>query len=165
MGKENHMKKPIAQQVWELTEPTAASLGYTLWDVEYVKEGADWILRFTIDRPGALSGEAPGISIDDCETFHRAIDPLLDEADPIEGAYMLEVSSPGVERTLTRDEHYAACTGLEVTAKCFTAVNGARVFQGKLAGLIEDHVVLETEAGEVKLQKKVVSKVETVFEW
>ena len=133
--------------------------------MEYVKEGADWILRLTIDKPGALSGEVPGISIDDCETFHRAIDPILDEADPIEGAYMLEVSSPGVERTLSRDEHYAACAGLEVIAKCFTAVNGSRVFQGKLIGLVEDHVVIETEAGEVKLPKKVVSKVETVFAW
>ena len=159
------MKKPIAQQVWELTEPTAASLGYTLWDVEYVKEGADWILRLTIDKPGALSGEVPGISIDDCEVFHRAIDPLLDEADPIEGAYTLEVSSPGVERVLNRPEHFEACAGLEVIARCFTAVNGARVFQGKLVGLADDQVILETEAGEVKLPKKAVSKVETVFEW
>ena len=159
------MKKPIAQQVWELTEPTAHALGYTLWDVEYVKEGADWILRLTLDKPGALSGEAPGISIDDCETFHRAIDPLLDEADPIEGAYTLEVSSPGVERTLSRDEHFEACRGLEVIARCFTAVNGARVFQGNLIGLIDDHVVIETEAGEARLPKKAVSKVETVFAW
>ena len=159
------MKKPIAQQVWELTEPTAASLGYTLWDVEYVKEGADWILRLTLDKPGALSGEAPGISIDDCEKFHRAIDPLLDEADPIEGAYMLEVSSPGVERVLTRPEHFDACAGLEVIARCFTAVNGSRVFQGKLTGLVDDHVVVETEAGPVQLPRKAVSKVETVFTW
>lgn len=159
------MKKPIAQQVWELTEPTATSLGYSLWDVEYVKEGADWVLRLTIDKPGALSGEVPGISIDDCETFHRAIDPILDEADPIEGSYLLEVSSPGVERLLTRDEHYTACTGLKVVAKCFTAVNGSRVFEGTLTGLIDGEVVLETEAGEVRLPKKVVSKVETVFDW
>jgi len=159
------MKKPIAQQVWELTEPTAGALGYTLWAVEYVKEGADWILRLTIDKPGALSGEVPGISIDDCETFHRAIDPLLDEADPIEGSYTLEVSSPGVERTLTRPEHFEACRGLEVIARCFTAVNGARIFQGKLAGLEEDSLILETEAGPVTLPKKAVSKVETVYAW
>lgn len=159
------MKKSIAQQVWELTEPTATSLGYSLWDVEYVKEGADWVLRLTIDKPGALSGDVPGISIDDCETFHRAIDPILDEADPIEGSYLLEVSSPGVERLLTRDEHYAACTGLKVVAKCFTAVNGSRVFEGTLTGLIDGEVVIETETGEVRLPKKVVSKVETVFDW
>ncbi len=159
------MKKPIAQLVWELTEPTAHSLGLTLWDVEYVKEGADWILRITLDKPGALTGENEGISIDDCETFHRTIDPLLDEADPIEGSYMLEVSSPGVERVLSRPEHFEACRGLEVIARCFTPVNGARVFQGKLIGLVEDQLKLETEAGEVSLPKKAVSKVETVFHW
>lgn len=159
------MKKPIAQQVWELTEPTAISLGYSLWDVEYVKEGADWVLRLTIDKPGALSGDVPGISIDDCETFHRAIDPILDEADPIEGSYLLEVSSPGVERLLTREEHYAACMGLQVVAKCFTAVNGSRIFEGTLKGLIDGEVVIETEAGEVHLPRKVVSKAETVFDW
>jgi len=163
--KEQNMKKPIAQQVWELTEPTAISLGYTLWDVEYVKEGADWILRLTIDKPGALSGEVPGISIDDCEIFHRAIDPLLDEADPIEGAYTLEVSSPGVERVLSRPEHFEACAGLEVIARCFTAVNGARVFQGKLVGMADDSIVITTEAGNVSLPRKAVSKVETVFAW
>jgi len=159
------MKKPIAQQVWELTEPTAASLGFTLWDVEYVKEGTDWVLRLTLDKPGALSGEAPGISIDDCEVFHRAIDPILDEADPIEGSYMLEVSSPGVERVLTRPEHFEACTGLEVIARCFTAVNGSRVFQGKLAGMKDDMILIETEAGTAELPRKAVSKVETVFAW
>ena len=159
------MKKPIAQQVWELTEPTAASLGFTLWDVEYVKEGADWVLRLTLDKPGALSGEVPGISIDDCEVFHRAIAPILDEADPIEGSYMLEVSSPGVERVLTRPEHFEACAGLEVIARCFTAVNGSRVFQGKLAGMEDDAIVIETEAETVRLPRKAVSKVETVFAW
>lgn len=159
------MKKPIAQQVWELTEPIAVSLGYSLWDVEYVKEGADWVLRLTVDKPGALSGEVPGISIDDCETFHRAIDPILDEADPIEGSYLLEVSSPGVERLLTREEHYVACAGQKVVAKCFTAVNGQRVFEGTLVGLTDGEVVLTTDAGEVRLPKKVVSKVETVYAW
>ena len=165
IGRKQHMKKSIAQQVWELTEPTAASLGYSLWDVEYVKEGADWVLRLTIDKPGALSGEVPGISIDDCEVFHRAIDPILDEADPIEGSYLLEVSSPGVERLLTREEHYAACAGQKVVAKCFTAVNGQRVFEGTLVGLLDGEVGITTEAGEVRLPKKVVSRVETVFEW
>ncbi len=159
------MKKTIAEQVWELTEPTAHAMGLTLWDVEYVKEGADWILRLTLDKPGALSGENEGISIDDCETFHRAIDPLLDEADPIEGSYMLEVSSPGVERTLTRPEHYEACRGLEVIVRCFTQVNGNRIFQGTLVGLENDQILLEIESETVALPKKAVSKVETVFAW
>lgn len=159
------MKKPIAQQVWELAEPVALSLGFSLWDVEYVKEGADWVLRLTIDKPGALSGDVPGISIDDCETFHRTIDPLLDEADPIEGSYLLEVSSPGVERLLTRDEHFIACQGLAVTVRCFTPVNGQRIFEGTLMGLNDGVVTLETPAGPVELPRKAISKIETVYDW
>ena len=95
-------KKNIAETVRELVAPVAEEFGYLLWDVEYAKEGADMILWVTIDtdQPG-------GISIQDCEKMHRAIDPILDEADPIEESYTLAVTSPGVERKLTRPEHYA----------------------------------------------------------
>ena len=147
MRKENHMKKPIAQQVWELTEPTAASLGYTLWDVEYVKEGADWILRFTIDKPGTLSGEVPGISIDDCETFHRAIDPLLDEADPIEGSYTLEVSSAGADRALKKPEHFRQFMGSEVEIKLYRPRDGRKEHVGVLTNYAEDGTVTIDVAG------------------
>ena len=82
-------KKNVADTVRDIAEPLAESFGYVLWDVEYVREGADMILRITID-----SDKEGGIDINDCEKMHRAIDPLLDEADPIEGAYMLAVSSP-----------------------------------------------------------------------
>jgi len=153
-------KKPIAQIVWELAEPVAQSLSYRLWDVEYVKEGADWVLRITID-----TDREDGIGIDDCEKMHYAIDPLLDEADPIEGSYNLEVSSPGIERTLTRPEHYEMMMGTKVTARCFTAVNGSRIFTGTLAGADAEKIILETEAGTVELPRKVVSKTETVYEW
>ena len=89
----------IADRVREIIQPTADELGYYLWDVEYVKEGADFILRVTIDR---FDETGEGITIDDCETMSRAIDPVLDEHDPIPDQYLLEVSSPGIERELTR---------------------------------------------------------------
>ena len=92
-------RKSVALHVRELVAPTADELGLKLWDVEYVKEGADYVLRITIDSD-------EGITIDDCERFHRAIDPVIDEDDPIENSYKLEVSSPGVERVLTRPEHF-----------------------------------------------------------
>ena len=94
-------KKNIAGLVSEIALPLAKEFGYDLWDVEYVKEGADMILRITIDTDAE-----GGITIDDCEKMHRAIDPLLDELDPIEESYMLSVSSPGVERELTKPMHY-----------------------------------------------------------
>ncbi len=75
-----------------------------LWDVEYVKEGAEWILRIVID-----SNE--GVTLDDCERVSRAVDPILDEADPIENSYRLEITSPGVERPLTRPDHFECCLG------------------------------------------------------
>ena len=101
-----------ASAVRELIEPTVTELGYDIWDVEYVKEGADMHLRITIDSED-------GIDIDDCEKVHRAIDPLIDEADPIEESYLLEVSSPGIERRLRTPEHFLACIGETVNLKLF----------------------------------------------
>lgn len=104
-----------ASAVRELIEPTVTELGYNIWDVEYVKEGADMHLRITIDSED-------GIDIDDCEKVHRAIDPLIDEADPIEESYLLEVSSPGIERRLRTPEHFLACIGETVNLKLFAPI-------------------------------------------
>ena len=87
--------------------------GVELWDVEYIKEAGGMNLRITIDSPN-------GISLDDCERFHRAIDPLLDEADPIPGSYTLEVTSPGIERALRRGEHYERFIGSRAALKLYT---------------------------------------------
>ena len=106
-----------ANTVRELIEPTVTELGYDIWDVEYVKEGADMHLRITIDSED-------GIDIDDCEKVHRAIDPLIDKADPIEESYLLEVSSPGIERRLRTPEHFLACIGETVNLKLFAPIEG-----------------------------------------
>lgn len=149
----------IAETVRTLAEPIAESLGYFLWDVEYVKEGARRILRLTIDTE---SDE--GITIDDCEKMHRAIDPILDEADPIEEAYYLEVSSPGLERELRTDDHIYACEGWEVEIRLFAPQDGSKSFVGTLGGLSEDgSVVLETENGVRTFAKNAVAKITTVF--
>ena len=126
----------IVGAVKKIAEPLAESLGYILWDVEYEKQGADMYLRITIDSE-------EGITIDDCERMHRAIDPLLDEADPIEDAYHLEVSSPGIERDLKNDMHIAACTGWDVEVRLYAPLDGAKSYTGTLAGLDDDgNVVL-----------------------
>lgn len=154
----------IAETVRELITPTAQQLGYLLWDVEYVKEGADMILRVTIDRDASVSDE--GITIDDCERMTRAIDPLLDEADPIEDSYLLEVSSPGIERDLTRPEHFELCIGDEVELRLFAPVNGSKVWRGILKGLGEQgQILIEVAGSELAFDPSAVSKTKTVFDF
>lgn len=149
----------IAETVRALITSVADELGYLLWNVEYVKEGADMILRITIDKP-------EGIGIDDCERMTRAIDPLLDEADPIEESYLLEVSSPGIERELSRPEHFEACAGEEVELRLFAPVEGSKVWRGVLIGLDEQsNIVIETPAGQMSVPPASVSRVKTVFEF
>ena len=117
MANEKRNVRNIAGTVWELIDPIAEELGYIIWDVEFVREGSEWYLRITIDSE-------EGISIDDCEKVHRGIETILDDADPIEGAYYLEVSSPGIERVLRTEEHFIAMSGETVTLHLFTAVYG-----------------------------------------
>lgn len=149
----------IVATVRAAIEPVVNGLGYSIWDLEYVKEGADWFLRVTIDSKN-------GITIDDCEAVHRAIDPVLDEADPIEGAYHLEVSSPGIERELRTDAHFLACAGEKVELRLFAPLDGAKVFVGVLLGLgDEGSVLLETEAGEKKIPRAQISAARTLFDF
>lgn len=153
-------QKNIASVVHDLVLPVADELGYTLWDVEYVKEGAEMILRITIDKEG-------GISIDDCEKMHRTIDPILDEADPIECSYRLEVSSPGIERTLKTDAHIESCLGWKVEIKLFAPLeDGRKTLTGKLLGQNEDGVGLELDGeGDVTVPRSAIAKIRTVFDW
>ena len=156
-------KKNIAGVVWDLAEPLCEEFGYLLWDVEYVREGADMILRITIDTDAE-----GGITIDDCEKLHRAIDPVLDEADPIEEAYMLAVSSPGVERTLTRPMHFERMAGERVNLKFYAAVDGAKSMTATLLGYDgerDEILVSDASGAERRFPKKAVAKCETVFDW
>ena len=149
----------VAETVRALAEPLAESMGCWVWDVEYVKEGADYYLRITIDS-------AEGITIDDCERMHRAIDPILDEADPVPDAYLLEVSSPGIERELTRDDHFALCVGEKVEVRLFAPVDGSRVWVGILGERDEEGNIPVETAGVVRaFPRNAISKVRTVFDF
>ena len=148
----------VVTAVRAIAAPLAESLGYLLWDVEFVKEGSEMYLRITIDSE-------EGITIEDCEKMHRAIDPVLDEADPIEEAYMLAVSSPGVERTLTRPEHFEICAGEDVMLKFFAAVDGVKSMRATLVGLENDEIVVTVGEEEKRFPRKAVAKCETVFDW
>ena len=150
------MKKSIKETVKEAIEPTVTELGYRIWDVTYSKIGADYHLEITIDKDG-------GIDIQDCERVHRAIDPLLDEHDPIETFYYLEVSSPGVERELRTDEHIALSVGQKVEAKLFTQKDGRKSIKGILASFEDGCVVIDEDGAALTLQKSEISKLTTVY--
>ncbi len=149
----------IAQKVWDIVLPTADELEYVLWDVEFVKEGADYYLRITIDHP-------EGITIEDCERFHRAIDPVLDEADPIAQAYILEVSSPGIERELKNRDHVMMCLGDTVEVRLYSAQHGAKVHRGTLVGMTESgNVQIEQNETLLEFDADKVAKLQTVFDF
>ena len=151
----------VVKAVRAIAEPLAEEPGYFLWDVEYVKEGADMYLRITIDSE-------EGIQIEDCEKMHRAIDPLLDEADPIEDAYHLEISSPGIERELKNDMQINACEGWDVEVRLYAPMNGAKSYLGELQGLDEDGNVVITDAatGEtIRFARSAVASLRTHFDF
>ena len=148
--------KSVAEAVRELAEPIAEEIGCWIWDVEYVKEGARRVLRITIDSE-------EGITIDDCEKMHRAIDPVLDEADPIEVSYQLEVSSPGIERVIRTDAHIAFCMGEEIEARTFAPQGGKKSFVGILSAYENGAVTLVTGEGEVTLPREAISLMNVTY--
>ena len=131
-----------AKTVEALVRPTVEGMGLRLWDVRFEKEGPDWFLRVLIDRDEPLD-------TDTCEAVSRAIDPLLDEADPIEQSYYLEVGSPGLGRRLTRPEHYEALRGQKCAAHLIRPDEaGRRDLVGILQGLDAEGNVTLTDGGE-----------------
>ncbi len=134
----------------ELARPVVEACGCTLWDVEYIKEAGSWYLRLYIDKED-------GVSIDDCEAVSRGVDPLLDEADPIQDPYTFEVSSAGADRPLKKPEHFEAFMGAQVDVKFYKAVNGQKNCTGILAGYDDGNVTLEMGGETVTFDKKEIA--------
>ncbi len=150
------MKKSIRETVREAIEPTVSELGYRIWDITYSKIGADYHLEITIDKD-------EGIDIQDCERVHRAIDPILDEIDPIEGFYYLEVSSPGAERELRTDEHIISSIGEKVEVKLFAPKDGIKSAVGILTSFEGGIVKIVAEDAEYDLERSEISKIKTIY--
>lgn len=144
------MASPIAEKVFSLIKDTVEAEGVSIWDVKYVKEGASWYLRVILDS-------AEGISIDDCTNVHHAIDPILDEADPIKDSYFLEVCSPGLERELSRPEHFEKYQGADVKLKLYKAINGSKELCGELVGFDGKEIVIKVADEEIALEKSAFS--------
>lgn len=134
--------------VTELVNPIVEKMGLKLWDVRFVKEGASWYLRIFIDKDS-------GVTIEDCEAVTRAVDKPLDDLDPIEQNYCLEVSSPGIERELIKDEHFDTFLGAPIMVKTIRpAENGERDFKGTLVAHDKENITVILEDGEQTVIKK-----------
>ena len=136
-----------------LCRDTVEKLGFVLWDVEFQKEYGDWVLTFYIDKEG-------GVTIEDCETVSRALEPVLDEADPIEQAYTLSVSSLGLDRPLKLAKDFERNLGKSIEVKLYSGLKMAsgkslKQLQGTLVSYDESSFTLRTEGGkEHTIEKK-----------
>ncbi len=117
----------VTQLVAEFARPVVEEHGCKLWDVEYVREGADYFLRLYIDKDG-------GVDISDCEAISRAVDPILDEKDPIAESYHFEVCSAGLERSLKRPSDFEQFLGSPILIKLYRPHNGLKELPGVLTG-------------------------------
>ena len=151
--------KKITEIVTELAAPVAEENGCRLWDVEYVLEAGQWYLRVYLDKDG-------GVDILDCEAVSRRLSDLLDEADPIEGSYMFEVSSAGAERQLKRPSDFEQFLGSPVLVKTYKNRDGRKEFAGTLAGYENGDVLLDMGGAEpVRFEKSEVAMVRLRIEF
>lgn len=148
----------LEEKVEALLKPIIEENGYELYDVIYEKEAKDYYLRIFIDKKD-------GISIDDCEIVSNSISDILDEKDLIKDQYFLEVSSAGVERVLRSDEHLKKYLGQEVEVKLFTTVEKSKEHIGVLKDFDEKEITISKENGDLKLERKNISVIKTVFKW
>lgn len=142
----------VTDIVTALAAPIAIEQGCSLWDVEYIREAGSWYLRVYIDKED-------GVSINDCEAVSRALSDVLDERDPIEGSYVLEVSSAGLERVLKKAEHFVQFLGSEVEVRLYRAREGKKEYVGRLSTYESGGVVLDTAEGAVTFEKKDIAQV------
>ena len=148
----------VTQQVAAFAEPVVAAQGCSLWDVEYVREGADYFLRVYIDKEG-------GVDISDCEAISRALDPILDEKDPIPGSYHFEVCSAGLERSLKRPSDFQQFMNSPVLLRLYKSKNGRKEFAGILRGYENGAVTLEVGPETLRFEKDEIALVRLRIEF
>ena len=142
----------------ELLIPIAAANGVDIYDVEYVKEGSDYYLRAYIDKP-------EGVSIIDCENVSRRLSDVLDEADFIPDAYILEVSSPGLGRTLKKDRHLEKSIGLDVEIKLYKPQNGSKEYEGMLQRFDEESITITDDDGEKRFVRSEIALIRLALDF
>ena len=142
----------VTELVAGLAAPIAAEHGCSLWDVEYVREGGEWFLRVYIDKAG-------GVSINDCEAVSRPLSDALDEADPIEGSYVLEVSSAGADRALKKPEHFQQFLGTAVDVRLYRPLDGRKEYTGVLKEYAGGDVTIDAGGAPRTFARKDVAQV------
>ena len=151
----------IEEKVEELIKDKIENIGYSLYDVEYAKEGPNYYLRIYIDSPN-------GIDLNDCEKVSNEINDVLDEANYIKEQYFLEVSSPGIERILRKDSHLKQNIGNQVEVKLFKKdENGNKSYIGELKEFDEDTITVKAtdKIDEVKIERKNIAQIKTIYDW
>lgn len=148
----------IEKKTEEFLKNTITSLGYELYDVEYIKEGKEYHLCIYIDKIG-------GIDINDCERVNDAINPILDEADYIKEQYFLEVSSPGIERVLKKDKHLQANINSKVSIKLFKPLESQKQFIGELKMFDDKTIKLKIDEKLIEIERTNIAQIKTVFDW
>ncbi len=152
-------KKEIYEQKAEvLVAPIVEKYGFELVDVEYVKEGGNFYLRAYVDKPG-------GITVDDCETVSREFSDKLDEADFIDEAYIMEVSSPGLGRPLKKEKDFRRSMGEEVEIRTYRPINREKEFYGILTAYDENSVTIDCEGEEKIFQKADIALIRLAFDF
>ena len=142
----------VTELVASLAEPIVKEHGCELWDVEYVREGSDYFLRIYLDK-------ADGVDINDCEKISRAMDPILDEKDPIEGSYHFEVCSAGLERTLKRPSDFERFMGSAITVKLYRPRNGLKEIPCVLEGYDNGKITVTAGKETITFEKSEVALV------
>ena len=146
----------IEEKVEQLVKDKIENIGYDLYDVEYAKEGKNYFLRIYIDKPD-------GIDLKDCEKVNDEITDILDEANYIKEQYFLEISSPGIERTLRKDKHLEQNKGKEIGIKLFKKDEfGKKEYQGILKDFNENNIILEEN---IKIERKNIAQIKTIYHW
>lgn len=151
-------RETYEKQTEELLRPITEMSQVEIYDVEYVKEGSEWYLRVYIDKPD-------GVDINDCVKVSRALSEKMDEKDFIEDAYILEVSSPGLGRTLKKDKHFEKSIGMEVDLKTFRPVDGCKEFTGTLQSYDQDSITILIDENEKKFAKTDLALIRLAFDF
>ena len=144
----------LEKKIEELVKPIIENLGYKIYDVIYQKEGKDNYLRIFIDSP-------KGIDLNDCEKVNDSVNDILDEKDYIKAQYYLEISSPGIERNLRRDEQFLENINKKIEVHLYNSINNTKVITGILKEYNEDNIVIK----DMKIEKSKKEKAKKIYNW
>ena len=148
----------VEDRVMKLAEPIAAEWGLELVDIQYRKEGPHWYLRVFIDKEG-------GVGLEDCQRVSEGLGGILDRSDPIPHNYILEVSSPGLERPLKKKKDFIRFQGHEIKVRTYAPIDGRRNFRGQLQGVMDEFVVMEVDKKSYSIPMEKIAKAQLVVEF